>query len=805
VCSVRKIDTKLNHKGSTLLMVIICIAFIGILGALMLSVSMVNLQMKKVQNKSKDNFYSCETALEEIRAGLEELTATTIQNAYEEVLSKYVLYAALDDASRNTEIQTLVLDKLTTALGNDYGVIASGFKDYLSLPKDKFTISIQAITTQNTTTPYSLLLQGVKIIYQDQDYNTSITSDLRITLPSFTFSQSGSPVTYSMKQPYEGYALVADGGIFSENSTGENVITGNVYAGQGITVRDTGLMQTHKVTMNGDVIVTRGDITVEDTATLVIGSNTRPLLWADNIRTATTGSYPVISALATKLNLNAIVLLKDDLTLDGRNSNVVCTGAMVGYTGAHTVEGSAIMINGSGSSLDLSGLSSLVLAGRAHIFVEDSILKTITTEADINILTGESLALKSNQKAYLIPGEYIYLDNGTTKQAALHNPITQQDLLTGTPYISVEATTDSSKLNCADYINPSPYQYKIAAKQTAAGASTTLRYYYLNFASGKLADQYLVDYMNKYPQALQVMDAFTLGSVKIPSTDKMISVGNVMYYDSASSSNPVKYIPGLSSDSTYTDDKSLDDYIAALQFNNINNDSIYQNTVLLNKTISTLPDMYFNMTHILTTSATTRQYFDEDQVVASSVLRNGIAQVVSEYSAGYTPVNSGFIFYHSLAGNRWEGTDPNAKAIVVLNGDAVIAPNTYFNGFLMASGNVTIGEGAVVNGIILAAGNNTNPGDVNVMKNVKVYGRIIAEGSINLKENCVIDCTGNTTFDTSLSVNTFLEKLFNADGQLLWKLFVNPEASVNFTSEGTSADFVDISNLVSFENWRVNK
>ncbi|MDD3173931.1 MAG: hypothetical protein PHF63_09750, partial [Herbinix sp.] len=632
-----------------------------------------------------------------------------------------------------------------------------------------------------------------------------ITTDLRITLPSFTFSQGSDTVTYSMKQPYEDYALVADGEIFSVNRVGENTVTGNVYSGKGITVKDMDptLTAAHKLTINGNYIVTRGDIKAVDTAVLTIGNNIRPLLWADNLKTQTTSSYQTSYKTPTNLIINAVCLVKDDLTLDGRNSNAVLTGAYVGYTGEHTVKGSAIMINGSGSSLNLSGLSSLVLAGRAHVSVEDSILKGISvSDPDINILTGESLAIKSNQRAYLIPGEFIKLVKDTTEQTAMHNPLTQKDLQAGTPDVDIVATTDTSKINYFKYVNLSPNQFKIVAKQTTTGGTDTLRYYYLNFASGKLADEYLVDYLNKYSKMLQNLANFTLGNVTLPM-ENIVSAGNLMYYNSSLTA-PLQYLMGKSS--LYIDDAAMDDEIAKKDFSTINNNSVYEGTGLLDKQIRDLTKLHFNLTHYLSPTETTRKLQETDQVVASTALRSSVAQVISEFPLGYSPKSTGFTYYNSLTGITVSNTTESAaKSIVILNGDAQIAANSYFNGFLMASGNVTIGEGATINGIIIAAGGTTSPGNVVVNNNAKVYGRIIAAGDITLKENCTIACTGNTTFDSSLSVNTFLKNLFDTDGQILWKLFINPEVTVNFTSGSTSADLVNISNLVTYENWRKNK
>lgn len=797
-----------NQQGSTLLMVIICLAFIGILGSLMLSVSMVNLRMKKVENASKGNFYTCEKALEEIRAGLEELSAKSIQNTYEVVLSKYVLYSAMDDATRNQKIQDLVLTNLNTAVGNNTVDIATDFKKFLSNSSD-YTITIGTKTTSNIASPYTNIMtfSNVRIEYNQGDYKTAIISDLKITLPSFIFSKTADDITYSMQQPYEGYAVVADGNIISDNAAGSNSITGNLYSGLGIRVKDTDLNQNHTLTLKGNYIVTRGNISVEDTGTLIIGhratppdtDDNLPLVWADNLQIDTTGSYPVTSDLTTTLDVNAICLMRDDLSLNGQNSNAIFSGAYLGYTNAHTAEGSAILVNGAGTNLDLTGLSSLVLAGRAHVYVEDDLRKLISTDSDINIMTGESLALKSNQRAYLVPGKYIFLDDGTTEIAAWRNPLTQKDLESATARVDITTTSDTNVVNCFAYIKEGEEQYKNAAKQLVSPVSTLL-YYYLNFKSGKHADQYLVDYMGKYPNHLQVFNAFSLSGVQLPEVSNIVSAGNVMYYDKSNYPDaPVQYVQGKSSD--YVDDVALDDYISKFEFN----DSIYSGTILAGKEINNLSDIYFNLTHYLTPDSDERHYEEGTPVVASTVLQNGINQVKTTMG-GYALKSPGFTFYNSLSSNTWISTEDTAKSIVVLSGDAVIATGSRFNGVFITTGNVTIGEGAVINGIVIAAGNGTTGiGDILVQSNANIIGRLIAVGNVTLQENCSINCDANTTFDPTLSVNTFLANIFTAESDILWRMFTNPVPTVNIDEGSTSLDLVDINNLVTFENWRMSE
>ena len=76
-------------QGFSLITVIIAVSFIGILGMLMLYIAVANFQMKTVDLKGKDSFYTAEQALEEIRAGLIQEAGNALSKAYIQVLETY--------------------------------------------------------------------------------------------------------------------------------------------------------------------------------------------------------------------------------------------------------------------------------------------------------------------------------------------------------------------------------------------------------------------------------------------------------------------------------------------------------------------------------------------------------------------------------------------------------------------------------------------------------------------------------------------------------------------------------------------
>lgn len=819
---MRKLFKKLNNQGSTLLTVIICIAFIGILGSMMLSVTMTNLQMKLVESKAKKNFYTCEAAMEEIRTGIEEVTAEKIKNVYEtKIMTNFANFLNIpNEEDQNKYIKKLVAAEIIKEFGNTSGLTDDQlventpvaeqnddiFAAYLSpIPADAnttrtVTVGIDAFAKPiYSETGESIVIKDIRVTLTKDDYETSITSNIVVTLPNFTFNTAGDEtVVYSMEQPYQGYALVADGGIISNHNTGSNTITGSVYAGDnGITVSSQNSDNHHTLNINAGTIVTRGNITAEDKGKLVIrgkDSLTTPMIWADNLMTKNSGLYGPGLAGPTTLDVEGISFIKDDLTLDAVNSVAKITGAYVGYTGVHTEEGSAIMLNGTGSAMDLSGVDSLILAGRAHVSVDDPLKKS-------NILTGESIAFKSNQRAYLIPGKFIV--------DYKHNPVTQAELGVNDPQVDFSLP---SEINYSDYVNPT-YPYSIAAKQTIEGTSSTLlRYCYLNFASGKQADQFLRIFMSKNPTILGIMDPFQLGNVIPPNPGSEVAcVGNQMYYNGLT----VTLVEGLSSatnpvDSTelYTTDKELDDAVSTMPLD----DTIYTNAGLqysagggpvLPYNVGKLSELYSRMNHLLYLDRS-RAYQESDQVVQSSVVPGGEGSYYGSFAT-----NPKLKYYDTIElGEAYELLDASdinlsEQSFIIVNGDVVLDYD--FNGLLIASGDITINDGVTIKGMVVSAGsidaaNTFTAGDILIQDNVTVTGRIIATGNIELGISDIFNA------ELLPEDNLAFNEIFLNNGDILEKLFKYMNVTINYTIAEPTEDLalVDLSAMISYENWRKN-
>ena len=829
---------KLNNQGSTLLTVIILLAFLGILGTMMLSVTMTNLQMKMLERKAKENFYTCEITLDEIRAGLYQLTVEETRNIYEnDILANITNHITKNESEMNLYLKDKVALALVKKLGNteayNDGQLLAGeavspksmdiFNKYLTLPPvgggvvldvrigDINIISDTELIDEVVKIKKKIRVSDVYVTLTINDLESRICTDIIVDLPDFSFEDGLQTTVYQMEHPYKEYALIADGMIISDNTigdgaTGTNTINGNLYAGDGIMVGSQ-MSGHHNVVIKGENIVTRGDITVQDTGELLIDGiskedldtgllfNVPASVWADNLIIDTSDPL-ALGSIPTTLRINGISLIKDDLTLDAPYSNVILSGAYIGYTSTKSSLGSSLIINGNKSSLDLSGLDSLILAGRAHVSVNDS---TESTDKVTDILTGESIAIKSNQKAYLIPGRFIKgRDSEGIDKFINHNPITKKDVDEyGIPEVDFTSLDPLNDIIYTNYVNPSN-PYKIASKQTVSGgeAATILRYYYLAFESGKQADDYLWRYIHFTGNEgiLDNMNPFTIENLTLPNMNdiskEILVAGNMTSYDD----NATPKIDIHQGISAYSSDDTV--------VNNIINNypighTAYQNSALkaglIEYTVGNLNSLYSKISHILTLESN-RAYKEEDNVVESTVVPSGV-DFLEDWLR--LPGNSNpMIEYYGNTIDFYE--DKTDSKIIIVNGNVTL--NNDFTGLMLVYGdgtdgdNVKIASGVTINGMIVSIDKDVDDGiksgNINVGNDVNLTGKLVAMGDITLGSNLVFT-------SSELATNEF----FVNQGTILKYIFRNLEQTTQYTT-AEADNLVDLSTMVYYSNWR---
>ena len=480
-------DTRrMNNRGSAFIIVIVIISFVGVLATIVLSMSSMKAQINRVDSTSKDTFYDVETALNEVTLGIENVLASASNSAYNTVFTNFT---GVDDAERNANFQNAIKTKIEEDLKfNETVAGASGLLPVADVLQGFITNTKAKITDVAGCSVFSdyLKIRSLKIEYSNGDYSNTITTDIRINLPSADLS-ANIPQTSTLS--FEKFGVICENELVIDNK--KLLVNGDVYAGpSGIYIHGAA----SQVAMVSENIISKGDIGVYNTASTSNGyvnfnvarkSANQPVnMWCKNIKVYDNPTYGLTTytheyLIANKKNTDveiqgANVKVADDLELSTPASRVILAGQYFGFGSSDTVEenSSSITINGRGSYLDIKALSSLQLAGRAFLTAPNGITGSTNEFADIAM--AGSLDLKGSQIAYLVPSACI---------SVKHNPVTNSEFISG---VTVDiAAADQAGFHLADYLDATtPYRY-VAYRKPAGG---TVMYYYLNVRSEMLTD-----------------------------------------------------------------------------------------------------------------------------------------------------------------------------------------------------------------------------------------------------------------------------------------------------------------------------
>ncbi|MDO4167143.1 MAG: pilus assembly PilX N-terminal domain-containing protein [Eubacteriales bacterium] len=609
-----------DERGSSLVLTIIAMAFISLLAVAVISMTVTNIRLKLAQKGSQKNFYTADSIVDEIRAGVEDLVSSASVDAYMEAFSSYGTVLSGSQEVLSEKYNKKFLETMITKLSggkSSYGNSTLYYKDevlqsYLiknganpdryvihSLHPGGDTKSYGSMVMENDT----LLLKDIEVTMTEanKSYKTTITTDIRVNIPE---------MSAETRSEYLNYALIADNQVVAGVGGAVNV-EGSIYAG---TVRrytasasdETGILVENGTTLklNAEQVVTRGDVFVSGGSTMELnGYNGLPAnLWVENIFTSSKGGG------GNTLTITGTCNVSDDMEVGGEGDQVTLSGNYYGYNynndytdaGVKTVStesqySSAILINGKGSNLNLTGLERLVLSGRTFISK-----KTNTGEVDERIPTGpsatqapimnadiamgESLSVKGAQVAYYVPNDFV-----TTKTAAnITYPVA--DTAAGT--IRYRYATDLTTEYVFDYKGYMKYLFGLDPK-TASDADLTAKagsfnilsyldqgaplttyyrndktvqtnsvtYYYLNFMDETKMMEFYPWFENTAPRysAVKDVNAAYMGATGISVNDGMqvyCRAGNILYRDASSGDVTTK----ISNESATIQSSVLHDY-----------------------------------------------------------------------------------------------------------------------------------------------------------------------------------------------------------------------------------------------------
>lgn len=465
---------KRDDRGSAIVIVIISMALIGILASTILWASYLNYRIKINDLKVKNSFYSAETVVEQIVAGVKkDVVSAAVNEAYQEVVSNWDALGT--DSNRESYFVMAYIEQVEKNLGVGEAGIPAGQYDREKLEKfvdDEFwndgNVSGYIVggkepdstweslpptfkTFDNNMDPAlperdkssNMTIKNICVEFIDGNGLLSIiNTDIAIDVPKLRFTQAG---TIDRLYPY---VFVGDNGLETKDNTIVG-IDGSIYAG--VDKQDKGgieIGENSRVTVeNASYIISGGDIVIGNADDKPINMiNQGAELIVRDVSSSGVGYMTNVYAKGLVLNgshldISGRVFVENDLILSGKGSIASLSGQYFGY-GRETsatllgpkkdengdevkdgdgnvemvninpaAESSAIVINGKDSTVDLTGLTTLQLAGRAYVSLDDD---DDATMAKPHILMGESISVKSNQIAYLVPPECVGTLDGKT-------------------------------------------------------------------------------------------------------------------------------------------------------------------------------------------------------------------------------------------------------------------------------------------------------------------------------------------------------------------------------------------------------
>lgn len=432
---------KKDNKGVTLLLAIVAVAFVGILAASIVSATMTNYKLKMMDKYSKETFYSADSVVEEIRTGIGVKCFDALADAYNYTARNLLYQSTLGggvsltqktNAEANMEMKMRYKYLMGTEICGD-GIVLSDRDKVLeflnSFVTDKNNARVISFSNViDNQLNYGYTIDDVTIEYKrttGNPYYSTVSIDIDVKYPDIEIDFISDKKEL---KTYLKYCLIAMDNITvgsSETARGYATISGGAYAGKdgldiypgsefhltdGLKVGSQIKVPTRLVT-DGNINLAAG---INDAVLRVDGAD----IWCNNIMVGKDTSSGKIIYNST----DARTYVADDLTIEGTGCNVTIKGTYLGFgsNNANTVDpskkqsstSSAIIVNGRNCNLDLTGIKTLLLSGKAYVDLGS------TQE----YLTGDSLALKGNQEIYLVPIGYLSESSASADRLNVSNP-----------------------------------------------------------------------------------------------------------------------------------------------------------------------------------------------------------------------------------------------------------------------------------------------------------------------------------------------------------------------------------------------
>lgn len=385
----------------------------------------------------------------------------------------------------------------------------------------------------STSKGYYLLIHNLGINYLDESgYRSTIQTDIQMTVPDYNFDGGTTPeATNRFLLISDGQLHVGEAGSTTATDTSPAAFSGNIYTGGyvgstgagGDVVDDaSAILVEPNVTahFNCDLLISRGSleaktgshvkITGQKMVTTEGGAPTESMkgeVYLKNILLTPSVAQAVAPAPAdgagTQFTLKATSYIENDLDIRDAGTTVTLGGWYRGYSyskengddlsdvttaKSQSDYSSAILINGMGTTLKAENLNELFLAGRTFV------KRTGSYEDYNDIMMGESVAVKTNQIAYMVPDKYV---------RRKHNPLMQSEANNwdGSDYFDPQSLVNTEDLKSdfklgeeclLDENHPVTANYKPAEGE----GGTPYVFLFLNFKDQNAANNYFREFYN---------------------------------------------------------------------------------------------------------------------------------------------------------------------------------------------------------------------------------------------------------------------------------------------------------------------
>ena len=810
-----------QNKGFSLITVIIAVSFIGILGLLVLYMALSNFQMKITDLKGKDSFYTAERAIEEIRVGLQEDVGNSMSEAYIKVLETYDKDENSKDVVLDKQRQNDFVNEFIKKLADRLEKDSDQSKYDLDYLKKYLDMKINENETLIVTTPSNkepvmtkdnkngILLKNLKVIYVDpKGYASVIETDIRLGIPKVQFpTPSTLPDLMNM-------IVVAGKGIICEG--GNTTISGSIYSGILQDINDNTILEKNPYTsiwvksganldiQSGDKFVSAGEIYTEPNASFT--SEAGVTLWAQGVKLS-----------SAQVNLLGTTYLSDDLTIEsGSGSRVTVQGEYYGYgypesarsslnkymydnqekRWSDTALSSSIVINGKNTTLDLSGVRKIMLAGRSYI-------GTSKVSNSNDIMMGESITVKGTQLAYLLPPELIDASKLKNPEMEIKNPMSVSDYensglkqMNSVP-LKMDAEVPelgNKSLNEIGIDSEKPVQKVFYSNNADEGYV----YFYLNFKDSKASSDFMYDYYMNNSTVKTNLDKYL--SFYFSGTNSGIQVKDMKnYIRYVTNGNVLSYEGGEATENGTTAKGSMgvatspevSQALLQEQTNYQNmwyalNRKMITSVDLLNKEVKDSEGLVHNekedtdrnvfdnmvnekeMVQFLQEKhpKSLKEEFtaDEDDGLQAIMVHNGRSSTFQIKNDDGTTSET------TVSGKNEPLKITSAMAdklrLVVCTGDVIIKQGVHFQGIIMAKGRITLGAGASLESAPLEA--------------ARVF-----QAQMNKTEG----------ENKKISPKSFF---WEGDKYVLG----NTNTSAETTDTGRVSDTYDLADCVTYENWR---